>query len=209
MRFKKLHNLKHQSLNLKKSIKTYVIIALIALAVGAFTSSRIFDNREPEIKVEVDTIRIPQVDSTRIKFLEEELASLRADTAKVVIKVPVIEENPVGEPEIVDSVEVATTKYTGTQELTNGTIGYEIYADSLHAFNFTLETEKEIINTTITKTLPPKSALFVGGGVNFDGSGELGLMYNRRQKWQVGVVVNQDFALGRGTSLGVRAYIKL
>jgi hypothetical protein len=197
-----------------KGIGKYVVVALIVLVVGAFLSSKFFDNREPEIKIERDTISVPEIDSTRVKFLEEELKKAKAKKEKVTIKVPV----PVVQHDTVytDSSTVVTTKYTGSEVLNNGTINYEIYADSLHAYNFTLETENQIIKETITKTLPPKSALFLGGGVNInDGiqSAEIGLMYNRRQKWQVGVVVNQDLSgllsSGKQTSVGVRAYIKL
>lgn len=192
----------------------YVMVALAALVVGAFLSSKWFDKREPEVKVERDTIIVRTQDSTKVKYLEEELKKAKASKEKVTIRVPVtiVEKDTV----YTDSSTVVTTKYTGTEKLNNGVIKYEIYADSLHAYNFTLETEKEYIKETITKTLPPKSALFIGGGVNYNSgiqSAEIGLMYNRRQKYQVGVVVSQDLSgllpNNQRTSVGLRAYIKL
>lgn len=196
-----------------KRIGTYVVVALIAMALGAFATSKWF-SPEPEVTVEYDTIRVPQVDSTKVKFLQEELAKAKATKEKVTIKVPV----PVIQRDTVytDSSTVVTTKYTGREELNNGIINFEIYADSLHAYNFMLETEKEYITETITKFMPPRNVLMVGGGLNYNGglnSAEAGLMYNIKQKWQIGVVVNHDLTgllpSEQRTSFGLRAYFKL
>lgn len=192
----------------------YIVIALIAFVIGALVCSKYMDNRKPEIKIERDTVRVKEVDSTKIKFLEQELSKAKAIKEKVEIKVPfqVVKKDTV----YVDTVKVNTNKYVGTEELENGKVHYEIYADSLHAYSFKLETEKEIIKERIEITLPPKSALFIGGGVDYgEGvqSAELGLMYNRRQKWQVGISINQDFTANlpqnMRTTVGIKAYIKI
>lgn len=195
-------------------IGTYILVALIALAIGAFASSKWFTTKpEVVIKTEYDTIIEEKVDSTKIKYLEELLAekSLKVETVTVKIPVPVTEEES-------DSTFVTTKRYKGVANLDNGTIKYEIYADSLHGVKFTLATQDTVINTTktITKLLPSKSALFIGGGVDYNGSissVEAGLMYNRKQKWQAGIVVNHDLTgllpSQARTSVGVRAYFKL
>jgi len=189
-------------------ILSYVVVALIALAVGAFASSKYFDNREPEVVIEYDTIVETVVDSVGFTVYD----TIASPPEKVTIYIPV--ETPTGE--VIDSTEVETQKYTGVEELENGTIRWTAYADKLFATEFELETEKETIVKTVTVTLPPKSALFAGGGLNYNqgiSSAEVGLMYNRRQKWQAGIVVNHDLTgllpKGAQTSIGVRAYIKL
>lgn len=196
-----------------KRLGTYVIIALIALAVGAIASSKLF-KPEPEIVTvtKTDTIINTQIKESPIKFVD------RWHKAEpIIINVP---DGTTIEP--TDSISVATTKYVGKEVLDNGTIDYEIYADSLRATKFTLTTNDTVINTvtTITKTLPSKSRLFITGGVEgalfnkgLPQAASLGLMYNRRQKWGVGVEVRQDFTgllpPEKATTVGVRVYIGL
>lgn len=192
---------------------------LIALALGAILSASVVtcNREEPSVVVETVTeIKIDTVvDSTKIKFLEEELKKAQAEVKTVTIKVPIVEDNG----EVVDSVDVITQKYVGTEELDNGTIKYEAYADSLHAIKFELTTKDTVITntTTITKTLPPRSKLFITGG--FDGpsftpqAASVGLMYNVKQKWGVGIEVRQDFSgllpPKDRTTLGVKVHIGL
>lgn len=195
---------------------------LIALALGVILSALVINcNREePSVTVvtKTDTIVKTTVDSSQIKYLQEELKKAKAEVKTVTIKVPV----PAEDGEQVDSVEVTTKKYTGKEELDNGTIDYEIYADSLYAVKFDLTTKDTIINntTTITKVLPPKSRLFITGGIEGSSNSPLvpqaasvGLMYNRKQKWGVGLELRQDFTgilpSDKSTTVGVKVHIGL
>ncbi len=195
---------------------------LIALALGAVLSAAITcsRNEEPSVtvvtKTKTDTIIKEVIDSTRIKFLEEELAKANVTAQPVIINVP---DGTTIKP--TDSIAIETTKYVGKEVLDNGTIDYEIYADSLRATRFKLTTEDKVITNTvtntITKVLPPKSKLFITGG--FDGKNfspqavSLGLMYNIKQKWGIGVEARQDFSgllpPNDRTTLGVKVYIGL
>lgn len=194
---------------------------LIAVAVGALLTAAVTCSREePSITTvtvtEVDTTVTEVVDSTRIKFLEEELRKAKVRKEQVVISVP-----DVTTIQPTDSVDVKTNKYVGTEELENGIVDYEIYADNLVATKFQLTTKDTVITnnttTTITKVLPPKSKLFITGG--YDGKNftpqavSLGLMYNIKQKWGVGVEVRQDFSgllpPSDRTTLGVKVQIAL
>lgn len=170
------------------------------------------------MKTKVDTVVTTVVDESKIKYLEEELKKEKARVKKVTIKVPV----PVVDGEEPDSVAIITRQYNGTEELDNGTIGYEIYADSLHAVKFTLETKDTVINTTteITKILPPRNKLFLSMGVEgavtqpaVPQAASLGLMYNIKQKWAVGVEVRQDFTgllpSNQATTVGLKVHIGL
>lgn len=197
-----------------KSLGKYALIALIAFAVGALASSKWFDNREPEITVERDTIYLPQTDTTGLQFATQD----KVEVAPVVMTLPAGFTTPEGEV-LTDSIEVSTQKYTGKEELDNGTIHYQIYANKLLAYEFTLDTEDRIIRETITKLLPSKSRLFLTGGVDMNWvnktpqAAALGLMYNRRQKWGVGAEVRHDFSgllpPENATTVGLRVYIGL
>jgi len=197
-----------------KSIGKYVLVALIALAVGAFLSSKYLDNREPSITVETvtDTIIKTVVKETPIKFVD----TVYVKSKPITINVP---DNTTLEP--TDSISVETKQYVGKEVLENGTIDYEIYADSIYATKFKLTTKDTVINTvtTITKVLPPKSRLYISGGLDIGivtptpQAASIGLMYNSRQKWGIGVEVKQDFSgllpPTNSTTVGVRVYIGL
>ncbi|WZE63609.1 hypothetical protein PANI_CDS0090 [Maribacter phage Panino] len=199
-----------------KTIYKYGIVALIALALGAIVTSKWFAPK-PETIIETvtktDTIVKIVIDSTGFSPIDSTTTE-----SPVAIDVP-----DVSTSEPTDSIKVDTKKYSGTKVLKNGTIGYDIYADSLYALDFTLETKdttvvKETV-TTVTKTLPPRSNLFISGGVessinNFSPqAASIGLMYNRKQKWGVGVEIRQDFSgllpPENNTTLGLRVYIGL
>jgi hypothetical protein len=197
-----------------KTLGKYVVVALIAFAIGAFATSKWLDSREVDLVVDYDTVYIDKIDSTGFTPVEQS----KVNVAPVVMTLPEGFTTPTGEV-LTDSIPVETNKYTGTQVLENGTIDYEIYADRLLAYDFKLTTEDKVVTRTITKTLPSKSRLYFGGGLDFDWvtkrpqGGELGLMYNRRQKWQVGVAVRQDFSgllpSNMSTTFGVKFYIGL
>lgn len=192
-----------------KGLLKYVVIALIAAAIGAFATSKWLDNRKPKVVIEYDTVIERKIDSVPFKVYD----TIKSPPEIVYFDIP--DTNPMGES-TGDTTRVETKKYTGTETLSNGTINWTVYADKLFATEFTLETQERIITKTITETLPPASALFLGGGLDYNnglGAAEVGLMYNRRQKWQAGIVINHDLTgllpQEYRTSIGVRAYIKL
>lgn len=186
---------------------------LIAIAVGAILTAAVTcsQNEEPSVTVvtETDTIIKTVIKESPIKYVDRFIKS-----KPITITVP---DGTTLEP--TDSVTVNTTKYVGTEDLDNGTIEYEIYADSLYATKFRLTTKETIVNntTTITKVLPPKSRLFISGGydgVNFQPqAANVGLMYNIKQKWGIGVEARHDFSgllpPQNRTTLGVKIYIGL
>lgn len=193
---------------------------LIALAVGAIlTASVVTCNREePSVTTvtvtETDTIYKTVIKESPIKYVDR-----WHKPEPVIINVP---DGTTIEP--TDSTSVETTKYIGKEVLENGTIDYEIYADSLYATKFKLETKETIVTnnttTTVTKVLPPKNKLFLTGGLegavfnNFvPQAANAGLMYNIKQKWGVGVEVRQDFSgllpPQNATTIGVKVYIGL
>lgn len=197
-----------------KGIGKYVLIALIAFALGAFASSKWFDNREPKVIVERDTVIVKEIDSTGFIIATQE----KVEVANTTISLPSGTTLPSGEI-ITEPIEVPTQKYTGKEEMENGTVEFEIYADNLLGYNFTLTTEKEIITETITKTLPSRSRLFIKGGIDLGWvdkipqAAEIGLMYNRRQKWGIGASLRHNFSgllpPQNATTLGVDLYIGL
>lgn len=193
----------------------YVLIALIAFALGALASSKWFDNREPEIVVRRDTITIIEKDTTGLQIATKD----KVEVEPVAITLPAGITTPEGVV-LTEPVEVETKKYTGKEVLENGTIEFEIYADKLLAYDFKLTTEKEYIRETITKILPAKSRLYMFGGVEgglfnngIPQAAEVGLMYNRRQQWGIGLSIRQDFTgllpQNKATTLGIRVYIGL
>ena len=195
------------------SLSKYLIALVIGVILGA--GAIFYVDRCPEpvttVVTQTDTIYKTVVDSTEIKFLKEELTKAKANVETVIINVPA--ENPMGGESVFTEVE--TQKYTGTEELDNGTIGYEIYADSLYAYKFTLEAKETIINntTTITKW-DTRSRLYLGGGLDFNVVNKLpeaasvGLMYNRKQRWAVGVAIGNNFSgllpVENATTVGVK-----
>lgn len=191
-----------------KKFGTYAVIALIIFVLGAISGSQWFAP-DPEIKVERDTVTITKVDSVPFKLID----TVTVKSKPVVINIPVVSTDTV----YVDSVK--TTKYTGSDTLSNGTIDWTIYADKLYATEFKLKTEDKVITETITKTLPSRSRLFVMGGIDMDWTTklpqgvELGLMYNRRQKWGIGVAIRHDVSgilpPNMATTAGLRLYVGL
>lgn len=206
------------------SLGKYVVVALIAFALGAFASSKIFDNREPVITVvtETDTTVTEHVDTTGVVAIDSTEVEVEPVTIyKPIVGEPVVIANP-NDNEVDDPAPtIETKKYTGTEELDNGTIDYEIYADSLYAVKFDLTTKDTVVTntTTITKTLPPLSRLYFSGGMESSSNGfspqaaSVGLMYTRRQKWGVGLEVRHDFSglvpPNAATTVGVRVLIGL
>lgn len=196
-----------------KGIYKYGLIALIAFALGAFTSSKYLGNREPEVIVEVDTVYVEKSDSTGIVFPQD-----KVEVAHTSLVLPSGSTLPNGEI-LTEPVEVDTNKYTGVEKLENGTIEFEIYADNLLAYDFKLTTNEKIVTKTVTKTLPAKSRLYLMGGADVNlvtkspTAVELGLMYNRRQKWGVGLSIRHDFSgiipPEYSTTLGGNIYIGL
>lgn len=197
-----------------KSLGKYIIVALIALVVGAIISSKWFQPDaiiETVTVVRTDTIIKTVIDTTGIKPINPEIGQ------PVVIELP-----DVSTPDPDDTIKVETQKYTGIEVLSNGTITYEIFADSLYAVDFKLSTQDKIITnnitTTITKIIPPSSMLFVGGGLDFAFTGipvqaNVGLMYNRRNKWAASVLLNKDLTglmpATQTYSVGLKIWIPL
>ena len=198
-----------------KRIGVYVVIALIAFAVGAFASSKWF-TPEPKVITKTKTVIevVTKVDSVPFKVID----TMFVKSEPVVIRIPS------NVPIYLDTIsfrDVSTTKYTGQEVMNNGTIDYTIWADSLRATSFNLTTRDSIVTTTIDNTviLPQISRLYLSGGINSTTSGfnvnsaSAGLMYNRRQKWGVGLEVTQDLSgllpTNQQTSIGARVYIGL
>lgn len=191
-----------------KRLGTYAIVALVAMGLGFFLSSKIKDDREPEVVIKRDTVTVTVVDSIPFKLTD----TVRIKSEPVVITIPKI----IHDTTVIKTV-VETKRYAGIDTLTNGVIDWEIYADSLYARSFKLTTEKEYITETITKILPPKSRLYLSTGIdaNFKTkkpqAAEIGIMYNRRQRWGAGLIVRQDFTKQIGsdynTTLGIRVQI--
>lgn len=193
-------------------IGTYVVIALIAFALGAFASSKFWPGSEPGVTVKYDTIVRTRVDSVPFNLLD----SAKVKIQPVTIVVP---NNVISTTVLVDSVEVRTNKYEGTEELSNGTIDWTVYADKLYATEFKLTTKDTTIIKHVTETLPARSRLYFMGGLDMDwvtkapAGAELGLMYNRRQKWGVGVSIRQDLSgllpSNLATTAGFKIYVGL
>lgn len=195
-----------------KTVSKYIVTALIALVIGAFASSRWNKSRGNDIVIEYDTIYERVIDSVPFKVYD----TIKLPPKIVTIEIPQVDNSgtPTGE-----TVQVETKKYTGKEELENGTIFWSAYADKLYATEFKLETEKETIIKTVTETLPAKSRLYLATGVDinwgskYPQAAEVGLMYNRRQKWAIGAVIRHDFSkdfpLPQRTTFGVRLHIGL
>ena len=192
------------------------------MAVGAILTVFVIYKLEGNIKRDNDLVSekvrtvikvITKIDS--VPYAVIDTVKVKGET--VVINVPA--ENPMGTEPIFREVE--TTKYTGREELSNGTIEYEIYADSLRATAFKLTTKDSIITNTIeiTERLPPISRLYVSGGLESSTNGfspqavSIGLMYNRRQKWGVGVEIRHDFSgllpVSNQNTAGIKIFIGL
>lgn len=194
-----------------KKFGIYAVVALIIFVLGAISGSQWFAP-DPEIKVERDTVTITKVDSVPFKLIDP----VKTKPQPVTISVP---KNVISTTIAMDTVEVRTNKYQGKEELSNGTIDWTIYADKLYATEFKLKTEDKVITETITKTLPSRSRLFVMGGIDMDWTTklpqgvELGLMYNRRQKWGIGVAIRHDVSgmlpPNMSTTAGLRLYVGL
>jgi hypothetical protein len=195
---------------------------LIAMAVGAILTAFVTYTLEGNLKRDNDLISekvrtvikvVTKIDS--VPYAVIDTVKVKGET--VIINVPV--ENPMGTEPVYREVE--TTKYTGREELSNGTIDYEIYTDSLRATAFKLTTKDSIITNTIERTerLPPISRLYASGGLESSISGfspqaaSIGLMYNRRQKWGVGVEIRHDFSgllpVSNQNTVGVKVLIGL
>lgn len=196
-----------------KTWQRYVVTALVGILLGLFLYSKFDKTPEPKVVIEtvVKTDTIVQVKRDTIPFTPVDIDKPEVEEVTI----------PVQEPDGTE-IEVKTQKYTGEKIFpeSGARLKYEIYADSLRATSFKLEYNQETITNTVTttirETLPPKSALFVGGGADF-GEGlqrvEIGILYNRRQKWQAGIVVNHDLTgnlpQNMRTTVGGRVYFKL
>jgi hypothetical protein len=197
-----------------KKIITYVVIALIAFAIGAFASSKWFKPKPEVITKETVVVKV----ETRVDSIPYTVI----DTSKVKIKTVIVNvpsENPMGSEPVYR--EVKTIKYKGKEELNNGTIDYEIYADNLLGTKFKLTTKESTTTKTIeTETiLPAKSRIYISGGLDanyqtkYPTAASVGFMYNRRQKWGVGLDLRQDFSglipKEQSTTVGLKVYIGL
>ena len=192
------------------------------MAVGAILTAFVTYTLEGNLKRDNDLISekvrtvikvVTKIDS--VPYAVIDTVKVKGET--VIINVPV--ENPMGTEPVYREVE--TTKYTGREELSNGTIDYEIYTDSLRATAFKLTTKDSIITNTIERTerLPPISRLYASGGLESSISGfspqaaSIGLMYNRRQKWGVGVEIRHDFSgllpVSNQNTAGIKIFIGL
>lgn len=186
----------------------YIIIVIVIFFIGLFSSKVIFDKN-----VITETITVTKTDTVFKTIVD----STGFDT---IIPKPVYVTINSPDPKK-DSI--VTKKYVGTKELENGTIDYEIFADSLYATDFKLTTKEKIITNTITntitKTFPSKSMLFLGGGADVGlGDGlpqeiSLGLMYNRRNKWAISATINKDLSNilpdDKSYSVGVSLFLPL
>jgi len=166
-------------------------------------------------KIKTETIVKTVRDTTELRIVDTVLVK----PEKVIIRVPVKVKDTTGVV-VVDSIPVQTNKYTGSEELENGTIDYEIFADNLVATKFLLTTQdstKIITKETLKKI--HASRLFLTGGANYGIStkniegASLGLTYIRRNEWGIGIYAEQNFnnllPNNQKTSVGVRLFIGL
>ena len=199
-----------------KQIYKYLIAMAVGAILTAFVTYGLGGDRDNDlISEKVTTVIkvVTKIDS--VPYAVIDTVKVKGET--VIINVPA--ENPMGTEPIFREVE--TTKYSGREELSNGTIDYEIYADSLRATAFKLTTKDSIITKTIktTERLPPISRLYASGGLESSinrfspQAASIGLMYNRRQKWGVGVELRHDFSglipQEQATTFGMRVFIGL
>ena len=188
----------------------------VGVILTAFVAYNLKGDRDNDIiseKVRTVIKVVTKIDS--VPYAVIDTVKVKGET--VIINVPA--ENPMGTEPVFREVE--TTKYTGREELSNGTIDYEIYADSLRATAFKLTTKDSIITKTIkiTERLPPISRLYASGGLESSinrfspQAASIGLMYNRRQKWGAGVELRHDFSglipKEQATTIGMRVFIGL
>lgn len=194
-----------------KPIYKYLLITLIAFALGVFMSMK-FLKKEIVTETKYDTIVKTVIDSTGFRLINNP----KIEVKPVTINVP---KSSIEVTTLTDSVEVVTKKYKGKDTLGNGIIDWEVYADKMYARNFKLTVNEKTITKTVTQTLPSRSRLFLLTGTEFNTVNklpnelEVGLMYNYRQKWGVGFSFNHDFtgklpSADRNT-LGVKVLIGL
>ena len=196
---------------MKKVIEIAIALGLGLLA-GLLIARLLFPCPEP-IPVKKEVVKVVETDTVYIKeFVEVPVP------APTPVTIPV--EQPDG-----TLVETPVNRYRGQQVFpeSGAKLDYEIDASDLFATRFTLDVPKVketvTITETITKVLPARSRLFAGGGLDFDWETQepeavnIGLMYNRRNKWQLGAGINHDISgelpSGENLNFAVRFYIGL
>lgn len=184
---------------------------ILGAVFGFFLKGLLFPTPEPEVIKETVTV------------IEKDTVLVR-DTITPPVPDPIIVEIPVQDTDGT-IVTKPVNRYRGTQLFPNSgaTLTYEVDAMDLFRTHFELDvpkvTETVTVTETITKILPAKSRLFFGGGVDFDWQTNepeavsLGLMYNRRNKWQIGAALNHDISgelpSGQNLNFAVRFYLGL
>lgn len=185
---------------------------------------------EPVVSTETtsEVVVTENVDSTAVKPIDESVTEepvvitlpkkVKEESVEIVVNP---NDNEVDDPDpIAQDTTVATTKYTGKEELTNGTIDWEVYADKLYATKFKLTTKDSVVTntTTITKRII-KSKLYAGGGVDMNWDNKrvegysVGLMYARKQNYAIAATINHDITgllpPDKATTVGFRVWIGL
>lgn len=182
-------------------------IALIASFFIGFFFEKITSTQKIEEEVVVTKIQIDTVYKTIIDSIPFEVFTEKSKTINVQL----------------DNKKVKTTLNTGEKyfEKLRANLYYSIYAESLYATEFKLQLdEKTILNNqtnNIIRYKEPTSKIFLGGGLNVSQQEiqqiEVGAMYNHKQKWMAGIVINQNLintdASINNTMLGGRFYIGL
>lgn len=184
---------------------------VVGLVVGFLLKGVLFPTPEPQVIKETVTV------------VERDTIVMR-DTVTPPIPDPIIVEIPVAQP---DGTVVTTpvNRYKGTQLFpgSGAKLTYEIDATELFRTHFDLLVPKVTETVTITNTeriiLPAKSRLFFGGGLDFDWETKkpeavnLGFMYNRRNKWMLGLGLTHDISgelpAMENLNLGARLYLGL
>lgn len=189
------------------AIVTRLLILITIFLLGFFFRCSIdADNQEKTITTtKIDTIYKTVIDSVPYQEITKNSSTNKAE----------IKTTP--------DLKAKTTLNKGVKSFENlkATLHYEIYADNLYGTSFKLELEEHTIVKNIenkvyrTENIKPK--IFFGGGLNASQQEiqdvEIGMMYNHKQKWIAGIVINQNLnntsPSVNNTSLGARFYIPL
>lgn len=213
-----------------KKIYPYLIVLVISAFLGAFGTWRYIDKfyedkieivRDTVIQVRVDSIPFTVLDTVKTKTKPVKIVYRKQSEHDTVPPKP--DEFIIILPDSIPSFETDTiksTKYYGTETLTNGIIDYEIVADKLIGYKFWLTTKDTTFNntTTITKMLPPRPSFYLGGGPNFTMQGSiqsvsLDLLFKPTNKLIIGLESSYDTSgllpSNNNFTLGAKVYFKL
>lgn len=142
---------------------------------------------------------IKTVTKTHIEYIPETSKVINTSPISIKllrIKVPVIRDSIIKDTMYLDR---NVKKYSYIDSLKNGTIKSSIIADNIYSRSVELETFKEKVTITDTKTIV-KSMLFLDVGANryIDKSLRdlnIGINYTIKDKWRIGIAGGYDFTL--------------